>query len=230
MFGLTTPCINYAKSYLEEKGYEVLVFHATGVGGKTMEHLIENGFFEGVLDMTTTEWADESVGGVLNAGPNRLEAASKCGVPQVVSLGALDMVNFGPRDSVPHAFEGRHFYQHNPTVTLMRTTVEENYKLGEIIARKLNLAKGHTTLMIPLKGFSGLDIEGQAFYGPEEDQALISSLKRNIDTNGVEIIEKPLHINDQAFAIAAAERLLHLIENKKGENSNAIKRNNTKRV
>lgn len=217
MFGLTTPCVNAAKSYLEQRGYEVLVFHATGVGGKTMEHLIENGFFTGVLDLTTTEWADELVGGVLAAGPHRLEAAGKSRIPQVVSVGAVDMVNFGPRDSVSEKFDGRNFYQHNPTVTLMRTTVEENQQIGEKMAEKLNMAEDLTACILPLKGFSGLDIEGQAFYGPEEDQAIINTLKEKLDTRKIEVIEKDLHINDQAFAEAAAELLLQLIEKKKGD-------------
>lgn len=216
MFGLTTPSINFAKSYLEERGYEVLVFHATGIGGKTMEHLIENGFFEGVLDITTTEWADETVGGVLAAGPHRLEAAAKNGVPQVVSVGAMDMVNFGPFETVPAQFEGRNFYKHNPTVTLMRTTVEENKKIAENMAEKLNLATGYTAVMFPLKGFSGLDVEGQAFYGPEEDKALINTLKDKVQSSEVEMIEKDYHVNDKEFAEAAAEKLLQLIEKKKG--------------
>lgn len=128
MFGVTTPCIKTAKAYLEKHGYEVLVFHATGAGGKSMEALIEAGYIKGVLDLTTTEWCDEIVGGVLNAGPHRLEAAAKVGIPQVVSVGALDMVNFGPIDSVPAQFKERNLYQHNPTVTLMRTTAEELQK------------------------------------------------------------------------------------------------------
>lgn len=217
MFGLTTPCINVAKSYLEEKGFEVLIFHATGVGGKTMENLIENGFFDGVLDITTTEWADELVGGVLAAGPHRLEAAARNEVPQVVSIGAVDMVNFGPRKSVPKQFDERTFYQHNPTVTLMRTTAEENRQIGEKIAEKLNGAKGFTALMLPLKGFSGLDIEGQAFYDPEADQTLVNTLKETIDAAKVEVIEKDFHVNDEEFALAAAEKLVQLIELKKGE-------------
>lgn len=218
MFGLTTPSINFAKSYLEDRGYEVLVFHATGIGGKTMEHLIENGFFEGVLDITTTEWADETVGGVLAAGPNRLEAAARNGIPQVVSVGAMDMVNFGTFESVPTEFAGRNFYKHNPTVTLMRTTVEENKKIAENMAEKLNLATDYTAVMFPLKGFSGLDVEGQAFYGPEEDQALMSTLKDKLQSSPVEIIEKDYHVNDKEFADAAAEKLLQLIEKKKGAN------------
>ncbi|WP_033828053.1 Tm-1-like ATP-binding domain-containing protein [Bacillus andreraoultii] len=218
MFGLTTPCINYAKDYLEARGYEVLIFHATGIGGKTMEHLIENGFFEGVLDITTTEWADETVGGILAAGPHRLEAAGKYGVPQVVSVGAMDMVNFGPRNTVPSQFNDRNFYQHNPTVTLMRTTIEENRKIAENMAERLNKSSGgYTALMFPIKGFSGLDMEGQQFFGPEEDQALIRTIKEKIDVNKIEIAEVDLHVNDQKFAELAAEKLLQLIEKKKGD-------------
>lgn len=218
MFGVTTPCINYAKDYLEKRGFEVLVFHATGIGGMTMEHLIENGFFEGVLDITTTEWADETVGGILAAGPHRLEAAAKHGVPQVVSVGALDMVNFGPRESVPEKFTGRNFYQHNPTVTLMRTTVDENKIIGENMAERLNKASEYATLIFPLKGVSGLDAEGQAFYGPEEDTALFNTLKEKLVSGKVEILEADLHLNDKEFAELAAKKLLQLIEKKKGEN------------
>lgn len=217
MFGVTTPCIDYAKSYLEDKGFEVLIFHATGVGGRTMENLIANGFIDGVLDITTTEWADELVGGVLAAGPHRLEAATKNEVPQVVSVGAIDMVNFGPYDTVPKQFTGRNFYRHNPTVTLMRTNVEENIQIGQIIAEKLNMANGHTTLMLPLKGLSGIDVEGQPFYGPEEDQNLFDTLKEKIDQNKVELIEMDTDINSKEFAEAAAEKLVQLIKEKKGD-------------
>lgn len=218
MFGLTTPCINHAKSYLEERGYEVLIFHATGIGGRTMENLIEDGFIDGVLDITTTEWADEIVGGVLAAGPHRLEAAAKHNVPQVVSVGAMDMVNFGPYDSVPKQFAGRNFYKHNPTVTLMRTTEEENRQFGEVIADKLNMAKSLTTLMLPLKGLSGLDVKGQSFYGPVEDQMLFDTLNEKIDRTKVEIIEINTDVNDKTFAEAAAKMLIQLIENNKGAN------------
>lgn len=218
MFGLTTPCINYAKNFLEDRGYEVLIFHATGVGGRTMESLISNGFIDGVLDITTTEWADELMGGVLAAGPHRLEAASKKKIPQVVSVGALDMVNFGPFDSVPNQFEGRKFYKHNPTVTLMRTTVEENKLMGEMIAEKLSLAVGNTALLLPLKGLSGLDVEGQPFYGPEEDKMLFDTLRENVDQSKVEMIEINADINSQAFAIAAATKLIELLDNKAREN------------
>ncbi|MBX6342412.1 MAG: Tm-1-like ATP-binding domain-containing protein, partial [Thermomicrobiaceae bacterium] len=154
MFGVTTPCVTAARRRLEERGYEVLVFHATGTGGQAMEALARGGYLAGVLDITTTELADELVGGVLSAGPERLEAAGEAGLPQVVSLGALDMVNFGPLDTVPERFRGRRLYQHNPTVTLMRTTPEECAELGRIIARKLNRARGPLAVFIPLRGVS----------------------------------------------------------------------------
>lgn len=215
MFGVTTPAVETAKAYLEENGYEVLVFHATGTGGKTMEALIESGYFKGVLDLTTTEWCDELVGGVLAAGPNRLEAASKTKTPQVVSVGALDMVNFGPMDSVPEKFNGRNFYKHNPTVTLMRTTVEENKKLGEIIASKLNQASEKTAFFIPLVGVSMIDAEGQPFYGKEEDTMLFNTLRENIDTSKVKLVELDQHINDDEFAIAMAKQLVEYMEESK---------------
>lgn len=211
MFGVTTPCIKTAKSYLEEQGYEVLVFHATGTGGKTMEALVNGGFIKGVLDITTTEWCDELFGGVLSAGPHRLEAAGKCGVPQVVSVGALDMVNFGPIDTVPEKYRGRNLYKHNPTVTLMRTTVEENVKLGEVIAEKLNSAQSPTVLMLPLRGVSAIDGDGQPFDGPAEDKALFDTLRRNIGKN-VELIEVDANINDDEFSLAAAKKLVSLIK------------------
>lgn len=212
MFGVTTPCVTRAREYLEEHGYEVLVFHATGTGGRAMESLIESGFIKGVLDVTTTEWCDELVGGVFTAGPTRNEAAAKAGIPQVVSTGALDMVNFGPMDTVPPQFKGRNLYKHNPTITLMRTTVEENAKMGEIIASKLNMAKAAAALFIPLKGVSLIDMEGQVFYGPEEDKALFDALKKNINNPKVEIIEMDTDINDEAFALAMAKKLIELME------------------
>lgn len=212
MFGVTTPAVETAKAYLEDHGYEVLVFHATGTGGKTMEALIESGYFKGVLDLTTTEWCDELVGGVLNAGPNRLEAASKTKTPQVVSLGACDMVNFGPMASVPKEFEGRNFYKHNPTVTLMRTTLEENRLLGKIIAEKLNLATEKTALFIPLLGVSMIDNVGQPFYGPEEDAMLFKTLRENVDPSKVKVIELNNHVNDDDFALAMAKQLIEYME------------------
>lgn len=212
MFGVTTPCIDTAREYLESLGYEVLVFHATGTGGKTMERLIEDGYFAGVLDLTTTEWCDELVGGVLAAGPNRLEAAGKSRIPQVVSVGALDMVNFGPMDTVPEKFKERNLYKHNPTVTLMRTTIEENRRLGEIIAEKLNATEGPTVLMLPLKGVSMIDVESGPFYGPEEDKMLFDTIREKIDLSKVELIEMNLDINHKEFALAAAKKLVELIK------------------
>ena len=212
MFGVTTPAVNYAREYLEKNGYEVLVFHATGVGGQTMESLIADGYFKGVLDLTTTEWADQLVGGILNAGEKRLEAAVDAKVPQVVSLGALDMVNFGPFETVPEQFKERLFYKHNPTVTLMRTTVEENKVLGKIIAEKLNKAQTEIILTIPEKGFSGIDVVDGPFYFPEADLALISSIKEHLNNEKVHVIELNNAINDQEFAEFSAQQLMNLIE------------------
>ncbi|GGF84763.1 hypothetical protein GCM10010912_32430 [Paenibacillus albidus] len=211
MFGVTTPCVTAARKYLEDRGYEVLVFHATGIGGQSMEALIEAGFIEGVLDLTTTEWADEIIGGILNAGPHRLEAAGKNHVPQVVSVGALDMCNFGPYDTIPEKFAGHKFYKHNPTVTLMRTTVEENEAIGKKLVDKLNMAKEKTVLMLPLKGISAIDVEGEAFYGAEEDKMLFDTLREGINRNVVEVIEMNYAINDVAFAEAAAQKLIDLM-------------------
>lgn len=211
MFGVTTPCVMAAKEYLESLGYEVLIFHAVGTGGRAMEALISAGFIEGVLDITTTEWCDELYGGILNAGPRRLEAAGVCGVPQVVSVGALDMVNYGKWDSVPEERKARNLYRHNPTVTLMRTTAAENAGLGEVIAQKLNAAKSPTALILPLKGVSMLDAPGQAFWGEAEDKALFDTLRKKIDAAKVELIELNHHINDTEFALAAAKKLVELM-------------------
>ena len=212
MFGVTTPCVTAAKEILEDRGYEVLIFHATGVGGKTMEYLIENGFIEGVLDLTTTEWADEIIGGVLNAGPNRLEAAAKHNIPQVVSVGALDMCNFGPYNTVPNEFSNRNLYKHNPTVTLMRTTVEENELIGKKISEKLNMSEGNTVLILPLKGVSAIDVKGQPFYGEEEDKKLFDTLKTYTNSDVIEIVEMDCNINDIEFARKAAQELINLME------------------
>ena len=206
MFGVTTPCVKTARATLEDLGYETIVFHATGTGGRAMEQLIREGIIDGVLDVTTTEWADELVGGVLNAGPERLDAAGAAGIPQVVSTGALDMVNFGPRDSVPEQFEGRQFHIHNPQVTLMRTTPEETAELGRIIAEKLNAATGPTALLLPLGGVSMLDVEGEDFYDPEADAALFDALRDTL-TEDVELLEFDTDINDESFAEALAETL-----------------------
>jgi uncharacterized protein (UPF0261 family) len=210
MFGVTTPCVTRARERLEEHGYEVLVFHATGAGGQSMEALARGGFLAGVLDATTTELADELVGGVLSAGPDRLEAAGASGVPQVVSLGALDMVNFGPRETVPAQFEDRNLYVHNPTVTLMRTTPDECAELGRQIGRKLSAAKGATVLFIPLKGVSMIAVEGQPFYDSAADDALIAGLHETLGPS-VEVHELDTDINDPAFADAMADRIHELV-------------------
>jgi uncharacterized protein (UPF0261 family) len=211
MFGVTTPCVTRARERLEELGYEVLVFHATGSGGRSLEALAKDGFLAGVLDATTTELADELVGGVLSAGPDRLEAAGASGVPQVVSLGALDMVNFGPRESVPERFEGRNLYVHNATVTLMRTTKEECAELGRTIGRKLAAAESPTAVFVPLGGVSMIDLEGQPFHDPDADEALVTALKDELGGR-VELHERAEDINDPRFAVAMADRLHELIE------------------
>ena len=206
MFGVTTPCVTLARERLEQLGYEVLVFHATGAGGRSMEALIDAGFIAGSLDITTTEWADELVGGVLGAGPTRLDAAGQKPIPQVVSLGALDMVNFGPFESVPERFQGRRLYRHNASVTLMRTTPAECAELGRIIATKLNAAKGPAALFVPLRGVSLIATEGQPFYDPEADRALVESVRAQIGP-GVELHELDMALNDSRFAHAMADRL-----------------------
>jgi uncharacterized protein (UPF0261 family) len=206
MFGVTTPCVTTAREWLEARGYEVIVFHATGTGGRAMENLIAAGYVAGVLDVTTTELADELVGGVLSAGPTRLEAAGQRGLPQVVSLGALDMVNFGPRESVPAVFAERRFHQHNASVTLMRTTPEENATLGTIIAQKLNAAAGPVSVFIPRKGVSMIATEGQSFHDPAADRALFTALKAG-SHEGIEVVEADTDINDPAFAVQMAARL-----------------------
>jgi len=211
MFGVTTPCVTTARERLEELGYEVLVFHATGTGGQSLEALARAGFLVGVLDVTTTELADELVGGVLSAGPDRLEAAGELGLPQVVSLGALDMVNFGPRESVPERFAGRNLYVHNPTITLMRTTPEECLELGRQIGRKLSAATGPVALYIPLQGVSMIAVEGQVFHDPEADEALLRGLHETLRPN-VEVHELDTDVNDAAFATAMADRLHAMIQ------------------
>ena len=212
MFGVTTPCVTAARERLEELGYEVLVFHATGTGGQSMEALARGGFLAGVLDVTTTELADDLVGGVLSAGPQRLEAAGEVGLPQVVSLGALDMVNFGPRDTVPPQFADRKLYVHNPTVTLMRTTADECRELGRRIGRKLSGATGPTSLYVPLRGVSAIDVAGQPFFDADADAALVEGLHETL-APAVEVHELDTDVNDAEFAHAMANRLHELIEN-----------------
>ncbi|MEU4224962.1 Tm-1-like ATP-binding domain-containing protein [Nonomuraea sp. NPDC026600] len=206
MFGVTTPAVDAARERLDELGYEVLVFHATGSGGRALEGLAASGLLAGVLDLTTTELADDLVGGVLSAGPERLTAAGANGVPQVVAPGALDMVNFGPRDTVPARFADRLLYVHNPTVTLMRTTPEEMAELGARMAAKLSAATGPTELFIPQRGVSALDAPGMDFHDPKADEACFEALAVFPATEPLD-----LHINDPEFGRAMAERLHSLI-------------------
>jgi uncharacterized protein (UPF0261 family) len=210
MFGVTTQCVLRAQSVLEKAGYEVLVFHATGNGGLAMESLIHDGLISGVLDITTTELADELVGGVLSAGPHRLTAAGELGVPQVISVGATDMVNFREPDSVPDEFQNR-LFRHNPTVTLMRTTADENQKLGAEIAAKAAAASGPTAVLLPLQGVSAIDCAGQPFDDPAARTALFESIRSG---NSIEVEEHDCHINDESFADAAAAKLLSMMKMK----------------
>ncbi len=207
MFGVTTPCVTAARHALEERGFEVLVFHATGTGGQAMEQLIESGAFRAVLDMTTTELADELVGGVMSAGPHRLEAAGRKGIPQVVCPGAIDMVNFGPVETVPTQFRSRNLYIHNPSVTLMRTTPEECAEIGRITATRLNRANGPVTILIPLQGVSAIDKIGGPFYLPEALDAYRGALRSSL-SSAIRVIELDAHINDEGFAAAAADLLI----------------------
>jgi len=207
MFGVTTPCVTAARRVLEASGYEVLVFHATGVGGKAMEQLIDDGAFQAVLDVTTTELADELVGGVMSAGPHRLEAPGRKGIPHLVCPGAIDMVNFGPIESVPPQFSSRQLYRHNSTVTLMRTTPEECAEIGRITAGKLNGASGPVTVLIPLQGVSAIDKPGAPFYSPMALDAYGGALKAALSP-AIRLVELDAHINDEAFARTAAELLI----------------------
>jgi uncharacterized protein (UPF0261 family) len=215
MFGVTTPAVEAARERLEALGYEVLVFHATGAGGRSMEGLVRAGMIVGVLDLTTTELADELVGGVFSAGPNRLTGATRAGIPQVVSFGALDMVNFGAPETIPPRFSDRRFHVHNASVTLMRTTAEENAELGRRIAGRLAGATATVTVMIPRRGISAIDVEGQPFYDRAADTALIDAF-RQAATPDIVIVERDAAINDRDFAVEAAERLHHLITVSKG--------------
>jgi uncharacterized protein (UPF0261 family) len=210
MFGVTTKCVMRAKEQIEKAGFETLVFHATGNGGQAMETLISEGLIAGVLDLTTTELADEACGGFLTAGPERLTAAGKAGVPQVVSVGAIDMVNFYAPDTVPAKYKGRKFYPHNPVVTLMRTTPEENARIGADLGAKVAAAKGPKSILLPTKGLSAIDAAGQPFDDPEARQALYGAIREHAE--GVEIVELDNHINDPEFADAAVRKLFELLK------------------
>jgi len=209
MFGVTTPCVERAKAVLEEAGYEVLVFHATGSGGRTMEALIDEGLIAGVLDVTTTELADELVGGVLSAGPERLTAAARAGIPQVVSVGALDMVNFLSFETVPPRFAARRFHRHNANVTLMRTTAEENAALGRGLAEKVARSIGPAKILLPRRGVSAIDRAGQPFDDPAARAALFAAVRAHAGT--APVLELDLHVNDAAFADALAGELVAML-------------------
>ncbi len=210
MFGNTTACVEAARVALETVGYEVLVFHATGAGGRAMESLIEAGLANGVLDVTTTEWADELVGGVLSAGENRLEAAARSGTPAVVAPGCLDMVNFWAPETVPAKFKERLLYRHNPSVTLMRTTIEENKELGRILAEKLNLSQGPIAVYLPLRGLSMVSAPGGPFHWPEADTALFDAIKAQLRSD-IPVYEIDVNINDRSFSRVMAEGLMEMM-------------------
>ncbi|WP_162415294.1 Tm-1-like ATP-binding domain-containing protein [Cyclobacterium roseum] len=216
MFGNTTDCVNECTRMLQEKGYEVMAFHANGVGGKAMEALIREGVFDAVLDLTTTELADERCGGILSAGPDRLRAAAEMGIPNLLAPGCLDMVNFGPRESVPETYKDRLFYQWAPDVTLMRTNEEENFTLGKVIAEKLNRSKNKakTKVLIPSKGFSQLDAPGNYFHDEKCVKAFEKALKTHLDPE-IECIPVALPVNDVAFAKEAVAIMLDMLEGKK---------------
>ena len=213
MFGNTTECINHAKPIFENAGYEFMVFHATGTGGKIFESIINSGRVAGVFDVTTTEWADELLGATLSAGPERMDAMSKQKLPAVVAPGCLDMANYGERETLPPEFEGRTIYINNPQVTLLRTNADECAQLGKILADKANANEAPVAVMLPLKGISVICQEGQPFYDAEADKALFDSIKENCKKD---ITEMDTDINSKDFAEACAHKLLELIEiNKK---------------
>ncbi|HSF80565.1 MAG TPA: Tm-1-like ATP-binding domain-containing protein [Anaerolineales bacterium] len=210
MFGNTTRAVENARKILEESGFEVLVFHATGTGGRTMEMLIDSGFITGVLDITTTEWADELCGGVLSAGSERLDAAGKAGIPQVVTPACIDMCNFWAPDTVPDKYKNRLFYEWNPNVTLMRTTPEENMELGRIFAEKLNTAQGPVKVFVPMGGFSELDAPGKPFWWPEADQAFVDGLRSKLNPD-IPIIVMDENVNDPKFSGQVASSLIEML-------------------
>lgn len=211
MFGVTTTCVTTVRKALEDAGFDCLVFHATGAGGRAMEKLVESGLIEGVLDITTTEVADEVVGGLLTAGPQRFDVILQKQIPYVMSLGALDMVNFGAKETVPERFQNRTLHVHNANVTLMRTTTEENRQIAEWIAAKLNRSSSAVTLLIPEKGVSAIDVDGQPFHDPQADAALIQQLQTRVEQSELRRIRRlPLHINDEEFANALVSEFQRL--------------------
>jgi uncharacterized protein (UPF0261 family) len=215
MFGNTTDCVSMCTEALSAKGYEVLVFHATGTGGKTMESLVTEGLVDAVLDITTTEWADTVCGGVFSAGAERLSAPGRMGIPHLIVPGCVDMANFGPIDTVPAKYReaGRLLYEWNPSVTLMRTNVEENRRMGEVFAEKASAAKGPVAFLFPLRGVSILDGDGEQFCDREADQAIFDAIKANLKP-GITVVEMDSNINDPEFAARAVEMMLDLIAQK----------------
>ena len=211
MFGVTTPCVTQAKKLLEEAGYQVIVFHANGAGGRMMEKLIDQGVFAGVLDLTTTEVNDDLFGGVLTAGPHRLEAAVRQRIPQVVSVGACEMINFGHVSTVPEKYAGRKYYEHNPANTLIRMTVEESGILGSRLAERWNGAQTEMTVLLPAEGLSMLDAPGKPFDGPAEREALFEAIRAGLTNPKATILELPYNINDPEFAQRAVRELLDLM-------------------
>jgi uncharacterized protein (UPF0261 family) len=214
MFGVTTPCVSQVRALSEAAGFELLVFSANGVGGQSMEQIIRTGLVQGVIDITTTELADELAGGILSAGPSRLEEAGRIGVPQVISVGAIDMVNFGPFDTVPEKYRKRKLYRHNSSVTLMRTTPAENAALGKQIAERASGAAGPVTIVLPLRGVSAIDCPGQPFYDREADEALFEAIRRHVRPP-VKVAEVDAHINDASFAARLFSAFLEMAKEKK---------------
>jgi uncharacterized protein (UPF0261 family) len=215
MFGNTTDCVSACVNLLKEKRFEVLVFHATGAGGRAMETLIADGLVEAVLDITTTEWADELCQGIFSAGPERLDAPGLHGIPHLIVPGCVDMANFGAPSTVPEKYRQakRLFYEWNPSVTLMRTNVEENRRMGEIFAQKANAAQGPVAFLIPLKGVSMLDGDGQQFCDREADRAMFEAIKASLKPE-IAVVEVDLNVNDPLFAAKAVEMILELIQQK----------------
>ncbi len=211
MFGLTTPCVTAVRGELEPKGYDCLIFHATGTGGRAMEQLVASGLIRGVLDVTTTEVADFLMGGIFPCGPGRFDALIEAEIPCVLSLGALDMVNFGALSTVPDQYRERRLYMHNDQITLMRTTPEENRRMGRWIAEKLNCWRSPVALLIPEKGLSGLDAPGKPFHDPEADAALFDELESAVQKSRDRTIQRlPFHINDPEFAERLTQTFLDL--------------------
>jgi len=210
MFGNTTKCVDRARGHIEEEGYDVLVFHATGTGGKTMESLISEGFIKGSLDITTTELADEVCGGVLSAGPDRCMAASKAGIPAVIVPGCVDMANFFSVDSVPDKYKNRNLYKWNPNITLLRTNVAENQQIGKIIADAANASNAPVAIFLPLNGVSMLDSPGGDFWDPEADSACFEAIKENLSP-GIPVVEMENNINDAEFSDKVAATLLDML-------------------